>query len=402
MKIAIKALWHGIKAVFTAIVDWVAHLFGMNDNSKYGRALRRIIGTAFALVVVFLAVTALVRFGRSVYWNISSSCGNSDRYSSIYLDEEFNDNLFYYADRWGDKGYLADSNGHKLLKHIFCVNKPMEGDSLVYFSDGDKRGYFHMRDGRLVVKPRYEHAWVFSDGLAAVEVHGRIKFIDTDGKVAIDRGFRYDENDDGYVFHQGHCAVNDSTGRHMGLIDRNGNWVLSPEYKNIYPQDTFWILQTGDRMALLTFGMDTVIPLTASYLYIRDSIVNVTFADHTLSTYDLRGNLLAADLISNVGQLMYDTRELMYRTNRDLDEETETYYSYDDYTNRRAVATCLRYEAENGWYGLMSPDGHRITPPAYSSIEAIDKDLYLCEPVYGRGVMFNSKGQRVEKIQRFR
>ena len=157
---AIKALWHGIKAVFTAIVDWVAHLFGMNDNSKYGRVLRRIIGTAFALVVIFWAVTALVRFIRSVYWNISSSCGISEHNSSIQLSETFNDNLFYYHDYWGDKGYLADSNGHKLLKHILCINKPMQGDSLVYFSDGDKRGYFHMRDGRLVVKPIYEHAWI--------------------------------------------------------------------------------------------------------------------------------------------------------------------------------------------------------------------------------------------------
>ena len=394
MKKAIKALWQGIKAVFTAIVDWVATLFGMKDNSKYGHVLRRVVGTAFALVVVLCVATALVRFSRSVYWNISNSYGN--RNSSIYLDEAFNDNLFYYADRWGGNGYLADSNGHKILKHILCINKPLEGDSLVYFSNGDKRGYFHMRDGHLVVKPVYNHAWIFSDGLAAVEENSRIKFIDTEGRVTIDRGFRYDENDGGYVFHQGHCAVNDSTGKHMGLIDRAGNWVLPSEFISISPQDTFWILRTDDRMALLTFGMDTVVPLTASYLYTDDSVVNVTFADHTLATYDLRGNLIVANLISNVGQLTYDTREVMYRTNRDIDEETESYYSYDDYTNRKAVATCLKYEAENGWYGLMTPDGHQITPPSYTSIEAVDKDLYLCKISYGHGIMLDNKGATVK------
>ena len=147
-----KSLWKGIKAVFTAVVDWVATLFGMKDNSKYGRVLHRVVGTAFAVVVIVWAMASLVRFGRSAYWNISRSCGYRDRYSSIYLGEVFNDNLYYYADRWGDKGYLADSNGHRILKHIFCINKPMEGDSLVYFSDGEKRGYFHMRDGHLVVK----------------------------------------------------------------------------------------------------------------------------------------------------------------------------------------------------------------------------------------------------------
>lgn len=391
-----KSLCKGIKAVFTVVVDWVATIFGMKDGSKYGRVLHRVVGTAFAAVVIVWAMASLVRFGRNIYWNISCLCGFSDRYSSIYLDETFNDNLYYYADRWGDKGYLADSNGHKILKHILCINKPMEGDSLVFFSDGDKRGYFHMRDGRLVVKPTYEHAWIFSDGLAAVEEKGRIKFIDTEGKVAIDRGFKYDVSDDGYVFHQGHCAVNDSTGKHMGLIDREGDWVLPPVYSNIYPQDTFWLLTMDNKQAVLTFGMDTVIPLVAASISIGDTAIDITFADHRQSQYDLQGKLLVANQIRDVEQLMYDTKELMYRTNRDVDEDTESYYSYDEYTSRKAVASCLRYEAEYGWYGLMSPDGRQITPPAYSSIEAISKDLYLCKTDYGRGVILNSKGRRVE------
>lgn len=396
MKKVFKALWHGSKTVFTAIVNWVATLFGMKDDSKYGRILHRVVGTAFAIVVIFWAAVVLVRFGRSIYWNISSSCGYGDRYSSIYLDEEFNDNLFYYADCWSDKGYLADSNGRRILKHISRIGKPMDGDSLVFFSDGDKRGYFHMRDGRLVVKPTYEHAWIFSDGLAAVEVNGRIKFIDTEGKVAIDRGFKYDANDGGYVFHEGHCAVNDSTGKHMGLIDRNGNWVLPPVYNNIYPQDTFWLLAMDNKQAVLTFGMDTVIPLVAASISFGDTTIDVTYADHTQSQCDLHGNLLAANLIRDVEQLMYDTREVMYRNNRDMDEETEVYYNYDDYTSRKAVATCMKYEAESGWYGLMSPSGKLLTPPSYVRIEAVDKDLYLCESSYGCGVILNSKGQRVE------
>lgn len=396
MKKAIKALWHGIKSVFTAIVDWVATLFGMKDDSKYGRILRRVVGTAFAIVVIFWAAVVLVRFGRSIYWNISSSCGYGDRYSSIYLDEEFNDNLFYYADCWSDKGYLADSNGRRILKHISRIGKPMDGDSLVFFSDGDKRGYFHMRDGRLVVKPIYEHAWIFSDGLAAVEVSGRIKFIDTDGKVAIDRGFKYDVYDDGYVFHGGHCAVNDSTGKHMGLIDRKGDWVVPPVYDIINPQDTFWLLTIDNQNAILTFGMDTVIPLVSATLYINDTVIEASFADHIQSQYDLQGNLLAANLIRDVEQLMYDTREVMYHNNRDIDEETEVYYNYDDYTSRKAVATCMKYEAESGWYGLMSPGGKQLTLPSYVRISAVDKDLYLCETSYGRGIILNSQGMSVK------
>ena len=387
MKKVIKAVGHGIKAVFTTIVNWIATLFGMKENSMYGRVLHRIVGTAFAVVLILWAAGALVRFCRNAYWNIADWCGFDNRFSEVSFSEAFNENLYYYEDYWSDKGYLTDSNGHKLLKHISCIAKPMEGDSLVYFSDGDKRGYFHMRDGHLVVKPIYEHAWIFSEGLAAVEVNGQVKFINTEGRVVIDRGFAFCEADDGYVFHNGHCAVNDCANKKMGLIDRNGDWVVPPIYSYIIPQDTFWILAKGNQQAILTFGMDTVIPLAPASFSINDTTIEATLADHTLSTYTLQGRLITSSQIRDVTQLKYNTQELVYPDSHSDDE----YYDHEPYT-RMAVATCLCYEAECDWYGLMSPDGKLLTPPSYISIEAVGKDLYLCKTNYDRGVLLNSKG----------
>lgn len=392
MKKAIKAVWHGIKVVFTTIVDWVATLFGMKENSKYGRVLHCIVGTAFAVVLILWAAGALVSFCRSVYWNVADLCGFDDRFSEVSFSEALNDNLYYYEDYWSDKGYLSDSNGHKLLKHISCIAKPMEGDSLIYFSNGDKRGYFHMRDGHLVIKPIYEHAWIFSEGLAAVEVMGQIRFINTEGKVVIDRGFAFSEADDGYVFHKGHCAVNDCDNKKMGLIDRNGDWVVPPVYNYITPQDTFWILATDNQQAILSFGMDTVMPLSSASFSFNDTTIEATFPDHTMSTYTLQGQLITSSQIRDVTQLKHNTQELVYPTRHSDDDE---YYDDEPYT-RKAIATCLCYEAECDWYGLMSPDGKIITPPSYVSIEAVGKDLYLCKTDYGRGMLLNSKGIRVK------
>lgn len=389
-----KSLWKGIKAVFTAVVDWVATLFGMKDNSKYGHVLHRVVGTAFAVVVIVWALASMARYGRTLWWNIDNVFDFGD--DNAYFSEQLSEDISFYRGYWGHYGYLKNAKGKKVLKHISRIGKPMEGDSIAFFSDGEKRGYFHMRDGRLVVKPIYEHAWIFSDGLAAVEVNRRIKFIDMTGTIVIDKGFAYDAYDDGYVFHQGHCAVNDSTGKHMGLIDRNGDWVLPPVYSSIYPQDTFWLLTMDNLQGVLSFGMDTVVPLVATSLSVGDTSIEVTFADHTQSTYTLQGKQIGTNQVRGVEQMMYETREVMYRTNHDVDEETEIYYGYDDYTSRKAVATCLKYEAESGWYGLMSPDGKMLTPPSFVSIEAVDKDLYFCETSYGRGILLNSKGQRVE------
>lgn len=388
MKKALKALWHGIKAVFTALVDWVATLFGMNDNSKYSRRLRRIVSTAFTVTVTAFAVVLLIKLASSLYEDFA--CNSDD---DGYLSEQLSDDIAYYEHYYDNNGYLLNAKGKKVLEEVAWIAKPLDGDSLVCYSDGELRGYFHRRDGRMVIKPTYRHAWIFSDGRAAVESGGRVKFIDTTGQVVIDHNFTYDISVDGYVFHNGHCAVTDSTGHHMGLIDRNGNWILQPVYRNIIPVDTFWLASLDNRQTVLTFSLDTVIPLTEAEFEIRDTAIFATFADHTKSTYSLQGELITANQIYDIDQLMYETREVVYPERIKDDED---YYSSDEPYFRKAAASCLRYEADYGWYGLMTLDGKPLTPPSYVNIEAIDKDLFLCETTHGHGVLLNSRGQRVQ------
>lgn len=271
----------------------------------------------------------------------------------------------------------------------------MGNDSLVCYSDSEHRGYFHLRDGHIVVSPTYEHAWVFSNGLAAVEQNGKVRFINNEGKTVIDKGFSYCPADD-YVFHEGRCAVRDSTGRFMGLINGSGEWVVPPVYKEIIPTDTFWIIKAPDMQTLLTFDMDTVMPPTQGSFSISDTLILVTYTNHTQSTFSLQGRLMVANQIRDVEQMLYDTREVVYPSTGSNDEAVVDYrYDYSP-TMRKAVATCLRYEAECDWYGLMSADGRQLTLPSYRYIEAVGKDLYLCKTDYGRGVVLNSKGQRVE------
>ena len=63
---------------------------------------------------------------------------------------------------------------------------------------------------------------------------------------------------------------------------------------------------------------------------------------------------------------------------------------------KQVVVRCRSYQAECGWHGLMSPDGHMITPPSYSLITAIGPDLYLCKVADGWKLILNGKGQRVK------
>ena len=62
---------------------------------------------------------------------------------------------------------------------------------------------------------------------------------------------------------------------------------------------------------------------------------------------------------------------------------------------KKAIARCLRHEAQHDWYGLMSSDSKIIAPPIYKDIEALGLDLYLCKDASYDGTLINSDGQLV-------
>ena len=87
------------------------------------------------------------------------------------------DIFFQYKIKIDDRErFLKTSDGKKTITGIKWIAKPLGMDSLICYSDGKKRGYFNMFTGKPVIEPKYDHAWIFSDGLASVDDGGWIKF----------------------------------------------------------------------------------------------------------------------------------------------------------------------------------------------------------------------------------
>ena len=124
--------------------------------------------------------------------------------------------------------------GKKLIKNIKVdwVNTN-DCDTLGVFSKDDKRGFFNIFTGEVVIEPQYRRAWVFSEGLAGVEKDGYIGFINSKGETVIPFCYPYKGHClYEFVFHEGRCAVADST-RRIGVIDKQGKWLIKPEYDDV-------------------------------------------------------------------------------------------------------------------------------------------------------------------------
>ena len=397
MKKAIVSFWKGLTGIIAAVADWFTLILGMKDESKYGVVTRRIVGGSFAFLMLILAVSVGIEFTRTVMdeFEVDRSWDYKN-YNTQYLSRTAT--MYWNYD--GNDGFVRNRDGDITIKNIAWIAKPLGEDSLVLYSKDKKRGYFNIYTGEVAIKPQYKHAWIFSSGLAAVDDNGWMKFVDAQGNVAIDLKTPYLSGMDGYVFHGNHCVVHNNRRDKVGLIDKRGKWVLDAKYLSIKPVDTFWVVNSGDKQCLISDNMKTILPFMEGDLWVEKGFVTATMKDHTLRKYTLQGEIIDDFIISTVGNLMYDTNEIRYVTSQDYDDDGKLTGETKDKqpVPVQKMASCKVYEAESGWYGLMSPNGKVITPPSYYDITAIGYDLYFCKRDPIRGEILNGKGEKVKTM----
>ena len=357
MKRAIILFWKGLTGILAATAEWFTVILGMRDESKYGKVIRRVVGGCFALIMLLLAGTALNSCINHLYYRyLADISDDSSSYSGQYLSR----NVTFYSQEYLTNGYVETRDGKKTVKNIHWIAKPLGNDSLVCYSNGDRRGYFNLLTGDLKIP--------------------------------------YISGADGYVFHNGHCVLHSNRRDKFGMIDKHGQWVMKAEYDRIQPVDSFWIASRGGKQCVLSGNLSVVLPFIDADLWVSDNGISAEMADHTLRKYDLQGNLVDDFLISGVENMAYESGELRYLKTHDGDEEGNMTGETEDINPSpvHKTARCKRYEAASGWYGLMSPDGKVLTRPCYSEISAIGYDLYLCKNGSMNGEVLNGKGIRVK------
>lgn len=388
-KMFFSVLWRGICQAF----GWFFGLFGYKREGKFAKCVWGVFSVSAAVIMAILAIVLSMEFydhvKRQNYW---------DKYCEIHGGQYISESIGYVPDFEGGHGYLINKKtGKKVLTGIEWIAKPLGDDSLVCFSSAKRRGYFNAKDGKVIVEPKYDHAWIFSDGLAAVEEDGKIKFINSSGAIVIDKGLKYESGGDGYVFHGGYLAVCSDENDKYGLMDKSGNMALPLEYDYIEIANNleYWRVRKDKQWAVYDKAMNVVLPFIDGYVYITDRSIDITMSDHTMRKYDFSGNLINDFYIANVRKLDYETDELYFVKNTKEDDGEDCYDEIEPWQNKKAVARLRAYSAGDGYEGLMTPDGHVVTMPLYESIEAIGDDSYMCTVSNGDKVVVDGKGQIV-------
>ena len=221
-------------------------------------------------------------------------------------------------------------------------------DSLGVFCSDGKRGYYNSYTGKIVVPAQYRRAWIFSEGLAAVQKNGMIGFINRKGEVAIPFRYPYHGNPlSSFVFDNGHCVVADTTGK-CGVINRKGDWIIQPKYDNIDIYDEYVIASSAGVRKQLRY---------------EEKVIN-------------------SFVVDNIEALTYKEKERCENKNGEI--------IYLD----REVKTGLFSYRVGGRCGLMDANCRRLTGPLYSRIIAVDKNMYraLLLDSYSE-VILNSRGE---------
>lgn len=227
-------------------------------------------------------------------------------------------------------------------------------DSLAVFAKDDKRGYFNVNTGEIIIEPTYKHAWVFSEGLAGVVQNDRVGFINSKGEVVIDFQYPYRGNSlSSFVFHQGRCVVA-NTDQRLGVIDTLGNWIIQPQYDDI--------------------------SLAADY-----AVVGIKGEFNQQIGYD--GRVILDCVIDNVYDIYYDVSY----TDQETGRPTETRVASNEY-----------YEYKVGdRSGLMNSKGEFITKPIYTTIYGLSPHLFraILQDHHSE-VLINERGQVMSTLKK--
>lgn len=227
------------------------------------------------------------------------------------------------------------------------------------FKEKDKWGFINEL-GDIMIKPSFEEAALFSDGLAAVSKKGKYGYIDKTGKTIIEYQFQ-----DAEAFNNESAIVKKDT--LYGLIDKKGKFLIQPRYQELSEatDDIFMAVKNEKSGYLHKNGK----PLTEFVFDLAGDFINGFALVNKNEKYGLineRGNFIIelkfAELNFIENNLLKALSESESWGILNVKGDTILPLVYDDigeFQNHRALV------AKNGKCGYVNEQGELLIPIKY-------------------------------------
>lgn len=357
-----------ISVFFGGIRQFISNIFSWKNKTLFRRVVCSAITTCIVIITCGIIYSVCLEYKREYSWTRNEPISSQMNFSRLaYRDEP---------------GWITNKyTGEVITRDVDWIQISDDEDSLAVFSSKGKRGYINRFSGKVAIAPKFDKAWTFSSGIAAVAKGNTVFFINHSGKAINKKTFTYSPQNS-YAYHGDYCIMNDENDM-QGLIDRSGNWKINPEYECISPAPhNYWKMRKGSNENGLWYAFtDKAEPVNSfgvKQLEISEDLgVVYSLPNHLKMVVDFNGNKMEKFLCRNIEALYYDTEQR-------------------DTTNNFIPAKCTlyRYRMDDGYEGLCRENGDIVTEPLYWNISAVGKDIYHCSYHNSEvGVIINSKGE---------
>lgn len=360
-----------ISVFFGGIWQFVRSVFSWKNKTPFWRVIWSV------LTVCVVVLTCMIGY---------AFCDELIRRNSWEYDVSYDPQLSKEL-RFRNNGYnLGESyiynsrTKKKVLKGIDWIARPLDDDSLIVVAKDGKRGYLNRFTGKMAIPLKYDAAWIFSDGIAAVCEGDSVYFIDHSGKSINSKKFAREDGYNNYAYHGKYAAMPEN-GKY-GLIDRKGNWVHGPEYTYIEcASRNLWFAGKDGKHGVIDADGKMIIPCEYDQISIYpENGITVGLSDHSKKRLDYEGNVVDDFVFDEVYFISYYSDE------------------FDEEGNRKEIAADMHKYSVDNYYGLMTRNGIPVTPPLYSNIEAVAPNVYQCHiPNTDKCILVNGKGEKINE-----
>ena len=279
------------------------------------------------------------------------------------------------------------------LQHVFISENSK--DSLVVFrTDNHLRGYININTGKIVIPAQYDRAWNYSEGLAAVIVHGEVLFLNEQGEMAFPATFpfHFDDSHDNYsfMFHNGLCAMINWEHK-WGLINTQGEWVVEPIYNEIdAPYHGYRRVYDGEHYGLLAQDGSLALPVVYNDIR-REPVGNgwILVKDGLAWQVDFDLQITVPFLHDGIHTLSYIDS---YDSNEYYDEASDEYK-----TLKQSKPRFFRFDIGAN-SGVIDANGKVIIPAIFFNVYIVNDQLFEVEVTSsGERLLYDTKGRYVGK-----